>query len=1227
MMTFIAPWHLLSVVVVIASAGLARSQFVLPEPARVSCDAKYSAPCARTNSEYLAISAAIELGGLTSQGDIEERVARGGLNMETGFYPFVFDRSTAVCVAHGAIPALAGMSIHEIFDSQNISYVNTTALHERFVDAADRGGDWVQYLWNDGDDQANSKLAYVVPLGDDLYLGVGYESRRLPADLPCTDEFDSWCSLTNVRSLVGAAQFRLNQAENVENFEAGLHEISFDEDYQIAGGFFIFVYSYSGSLKAHGVLHDSLGMDLSEIVVENRVGSAQEGDQLHEDFIEAAEGKQGGWVRYPWRNGLGESTYLKIAFIVKIEFEGEQYYLGSGYRFAMDEIGTGPQGEPCDPEYNAPCAFRTALQLSSHALNHAISSRNDVDGIFASISDEDEFKVHNFYLFFYDFNNTCVSHGQRPDYVGKTLNEVYEINDIPLNATVLHNQFAQAAEDGGGWVLYDWVNPDVANSDFQKISYIFRLNLYGRDYYGGVGFNHKRAPTEQYVQDGRANNGQPILCSTLYGFDCSGVNAQAILGQALAETTLASTESRISSSQRSSTRTLEEVLTNITNQSDEFRMNDFHAIVFSVDGADCPADDGSGCCIAHGSDQGLVNKSWQEILDQAGVTSIAGNDLHKRLTAASNLIGGDVEYPYSRKSGTATFKHAWVARFRNDTKDFYIVSETLLTQPPPTCNACQNGTECTQDDQEYCEEIEASPIDSSLTKGFIIMFSILVPLLILGFFMLRRRSKRRARQKIEDIKAEMVRLAKKLDDQLVGIVEVVYNMPIVSPQKYMLKVVASGHGVESATPPEEEAFWAWEEDGTDLSGHKSFMVLPVDGRSFVRYSNEGSDQIENAYRQWKDGMGPSMFCIDLTGNITSTVTGNKVKNVETGSQYEIDFGLMVQRNSTTRHERKLHRGVIDVPIDSEVGGLLPPLPNEVDFADGAENLLPVFMGQVIQCSKTDQTQNWLFGNVLYDPLLSAAKEGQSDNNAVMNDLIANALHDRPTSGWFPKSMTAPADMEVMKKLIKTLGNDGLDSLEPPLEWDRGEEGRLQVPKGSKEYQETTDFFIASLHGSLEVTITSVERLQNLALYQTYAVKKQTMLKDHDHAVNNLGDIERRLFHGTKADVIPKVEKQGFNRSFAGVNGVRFGRGVYFARDASYSCSYASKDTQRKQRIFICRVAVGDWCQGTNDQLIPNPKSHNSLELFDSTVDNVQNPSVFVVYHDAQAYPEYLIEFK
>jgi poly [ADP-ribose] polymerase 10/14/15 len=233
---------------------------------------------------------------------------------------------------------------------------------------------------------------------------------------------------------------------------------------------------------------------------------------------------------------------------------------------------------------------------------------------------------------------------------------------------------------------------------------------------------------------------------------------------------------------------------------------------------------------------------------------------------------------------------------------------------------------------------------------------------------------------------------------------------------------------------------------------------------------------------------------------------------------------------------------------------------------------------------------------------------------------------------------------VMQKLLSTLGSEGFDTLSAPDTWDTDgsgtdsfKDGKVEVPRGSREYREVETYFMTALHSQANhISVHKIERIQNLPLWQSYSVKKQTMLtRDTNNPTgreNNLDitDVERRwLFHGTTTEIVLKVERQGFNRAFAGRNAVAYGKGVYFARDASYSSHklYSAPDKKGIQRIFLCRVAVGDWCKGTNGQLTPDPKKNNPMELFDTTVDNVSNPSIFVGYHDAQAYPEYLVSFK
>jgi hypothetical protein len=54
--------------------------------------------------------------------------------------------------------------------------------------------------------------------------------------------------------------------------------------------------------------------------------------------------------------------------------------------------------------------------------------------------------------------------------------------------------------------------------------------------------------------------------------------------------------------------------------------------------------------------------------------------------------------------------------------------------------------------------------------------------------------------------------------------------------------------------------------------------------------------------------------------------------------------------------------------------------------------------------------------------------------------------------------------------------------------------------------------------------------------------------------------------------------------------------------------------------------VGEYCRGRHDALTPDVRDVASQSLYDSTVgllsgDTMGDPSIYVTYHDAQAYPE------
>ena len=63
-------------------------------------------------------------------------------------------------------------------------------------------------------------------------------------------------------------------------------------------------------------------------------------------------------------------------------------------------------------------------------------------------------------------------------------------------------------------------------------------------------------------------------------------------------------------------------------------------------------------------------------------------------------------------------------------------------------------------------------------------------------------------------------------------------------------------------------------------------------------------------------------------------------------------------------------------------------------------------------------------------------------------------------------------------------------------------------------------------------------------------------------------------------------------------------------------------------MFVARVLVGRYCHGQSGMRKP-PKDENDPKKrpFNSCVNNVQHPSIFVIFDSAQAYPEYLVEYK
>ena len=92
----------------------------------------------------------------------------------------------------------------------------------------------------------------------------------------------------------------------------------------------------------------------------------------------------------------------------------------------------------------------------------------------------------------------------------------------------------------------------------------------------------------------------------------------------------------------------------------------------------------------------------------------------------------------------------------------------------------------------------------------------------------------------------------------------------------------------------------------------------------------------------------------------------------------------------------------------------------------------------------------------------------------------------------------------------------------------------------------------------------------------------------------------------------------------------YGEGAYFAVNASYSArpTFSPPDANGNKFMFYARVLTGEYTQGQSGLKVPPPKdpSRSTVILYDSVVDTMNTPNMYVVFTDAQCYPDYLITF-
>ncbi|CAE7710257.1 PARP11 [Symbiodinium sp. CCMP2456] len=190
-----------------------------------------------------------------------------------------------------------------------------------------------------------------------------------------------------------------------------------------------------------------------------------------------------------------------------------------------------------------------------------------------------------------------------------------------------------------------------------------------------------------------------------------------------------------------------------------------------------------------------------------------------------------------------------------------------------------------------------------------------------------------------------------------------------------------------------------------------------------------------------------------------------------------------------------------------------------------------------------------------------------------------------------------------------------------------------------------------------LVVEMIQRVEDSALWQKYSDRRArialktdevTQLEDlpgsgSSKTTRSLGDLNTRLdssinelylFHGSSPAGVLGIGSSGFNLDLAGSSaGMMFGPGAYFAEASSKGDEYATEDPSGlfagKCAMLLCRVVCGELfrVEAADPRLVQNSRTGR----YDGTLGDREHAAgtyrEFVVYDQAQVYPEYVIIYR
>jgi len=162
-------------------------------------------------------------------------------------------------------------------------------------------------------------------------------------------------------------------------------------------------------------------------------------------------------------------------------------------------------------------------------------------------------------------------------------------------------------------------------------------------------------------------------------------------------------------------------------------------------------------------------------------------------------------------------------------------------------------------------------------------------------------------------------------------------------------------------------------------------------------------------------------------------------------------------------------------------------------------------------------------------------------------------------------------------------------------------------------------------------IERISRIENVTLWRLFRSHvRQTKFKTSRYPLSEgtrgkPGQVQY-LFCGTPAPDVHRISSQGFYRNQSKLSFPYFSTTAQFATQDHYSP--VDSETGLKS-VFLCQVMTGLYSFENGRQVYDKslPLLPEAFDLHDTMVDDMSHPTVFTTFHEYQAYPMFLIEFR